>query len=137
MKAAWVRALGEVLHEEGGRSGWLAGLGCLAQFGPVPGPQGQGSLQSQMYQNPALGMRFPVPTGFQRMQEMPMRGMVAVFLHPMGAELYAASRPFEGDLQAFHQQNLQRLAQVDAQLRAQARRFPTLPRRPTPASATP
>jgi hypothetical protein len=70
-----------------------------------------------MYQNPALGMRFPVPTGFQRMQEMPYEGgMVAVFLHPMGAELYAASRPFEGDLQAFHQQNLQRLAQVDAQL---------------------
>ncbi len=61
-----------------------------------------------------------------------MRGMVAVFLHPMGAELYAASRPFEGDLQAFHQQNLQRLAQVDAQLRAQGAQVSHLTKKANP-----
>ncbi len=34
MKAAWVRALGEVFREEDRRSGWRLDGGCLAQLGP-------------------------------------------------------------------------------------------------------
>ncbi|MGC8967887.1 MAG: hypothetical protein ACP5JV_06130 [Thermus sp.] len=95
----------------------------LAQFGPLPGQIGPGPSVAprELYQNPALGMRFPVPAGFQKMEEMPYEGgMVVAFFHPtLRAELYAISHPFQGDLQSFHQYNLQRLAQMDQQLQMQ------------------
>ncbi|AFV77231.1 hypothetical protein Theos_2240 (plasmid) [Thermus oshimai JL-2] len=85
----------------------------------LPGAPGVGGV----YQNPNLGMAFPIPPGFQPMGESPdlQGGFVAAFLHPTGAELYAASRPLPGpmDLQTFHQMNLQTLAQQDAMLRQQ------------------
>ncbi|WP_337845179.1 hypothetical protein [Thermus sp.] len=110
--------------------------GALAQLGlppgpgttpPMPGPTppglgmpGQPGLPGAgggVYQNPNLGLAFPIPPGFQLMGEgpNPQGGFVAVFVHPGGAELYAASRPLTGpiDLQGFHQMNLQTLAQQD------------------------
>ncbi|GLV49236.1 hypothetical protein TJA_23380 [Thermus sp. LT1-2-5] len=104
---------------------WLTALSswALAQFGPLPGmgqPQGPGG--GQVYQNPALGLVFPVPQGFQLAQELPQQGgMVVLFVSPMGAELYAFSQALPGpmDLQAFHQYNLQLLAQRDQNLAAQ------------------
>ena len=105
---------------------WLTALSswALAQFGPLPG-MGQplpNPAGGQVYQNPALGLVFPVPQGFQLAQELPQQGgMVVLFLNPMGAELYAFSQPLPGpmDLQAFHQYNLQLLAQRDQNLAAQ------------------
>lgn len=115
---------------------WTLLAWAWAQFPPGPGlpgpmaptmPPGPPS-QGQVYQNPALGMSFPVPAGFEPAGEMPVQGgMAAAFLHPSGAELYAVSYPFQGDLQAFHRQNLQRLAQLDAQLQAQGFRVQRQP----------
>ncbi|MFN4071922.1 MAG: hypothetical protein ACK4G4_00625 [Thermus sp.] len=102
--------------------GWfLWGAFTWAQVG-LPGlPQAPGA-GGQVYQNPALGMAFPIPQGFQLAQEVPLEGgLTAVFYHPMGAELYAASMALAQpmDLQGFHQANLQRLAQEDQALRQQ------------------
>lgn len=115
---------------------WTLLAWAWAQFPPGPGlpgpmaptmPPGPPS-QGQVYQNPALGMSFPVPAGFEPAGEMPVQGgMAAAFLHLSGAELYAVSYPFQGDLQAFHRQNLQRLAQLDAQLQAQGFRVQRQP----------
>lgn len=84
----------------------------------MPGLPGAGG----MYQNPNLGMAFPIPPGFQLAGEQPLPGgMVAFFFHPSEAQLYAASYSLPGpmDLQTFHQMNLQTLAQQDQALRQQ------------------
>lgn len=79
-----------------------------AQVG-LPGMPQVPSAGGQVYQNPALGMVFPIPQGFQLAREVPMEGgLMAAFLHPMGAELYATSLALAQpmDLQGFHQANL-------------------------------
>jgi hypothetical protein len=74
------------------------------------------SQQGQVYQNPALGMSFPIPPGFQLVQETPFEGgLTAMFMGPMGvffkAIAYRLNPPT--DLQSFHQRILQGLAQAD------------------------
>ena len=109
---------------------------ALAQFPPSPQlpfqqptPPFQ-SQQGQVYQNPALGMSFPIPPGFQLVQEMPYEGgLVAMFMSQAMAELYAIAYPLNPptDLQGFHQMNLQRLAQLDQQLAQQGIRVQRQP----------
>jgi hypothetical protein len=116
---------------------------ALAQFPPSPQPPFQQptppfqqptppfqSQQGQVYQNPALGMSFPIPPGFQLVQEMPYEGgLVAMFMSQAMAELYAIAYPLNPptDLQGFHQMNLQRLAQLDQQLAQQGIRVQRQP----------
>lgn len=116
---------------------------ALAQFPPSPPPPFQQptppfqqptppfqSQQGQVYQNPALGMSFPIPPGFQLVQEMPYQGgLVAMFMSQAMAELYAIAHPLNPptDLQGFHQMNLQRLAQLDQQLAQQGIRVQRQP----------
>jgi hypothetical protein len=109
---------------------------ALAQFPPGPQPPFQQptppfqSQQGQVYQNPALGMSFPIPPGFQLVQEMPYQGgLVAMFMSQAMAELYAIAYPLNPpmDLQGFHQMNLQRLAQLDQQLAQQGIRVQRQP----------
>jgi hypothetical protein len=53
---------------------------ALAQFPPGPQPPFQQptppfqSQQGQVYQNPALGMSFPIPRGFSWSRRCPTRG---------------------------------------------------------------
>ena len=97
---------------------------------PAPPFQGPASQEGQVYQNPALGMSFPVPPGFQPAGEMPYQGgLVAMFFSQAGAELYAVAHPLNPpmDLQSFHQMNLQRLAQLDQQLAQQGIRVQRQP----------
>jgi hypothetical protein len=95
---------------------------ALAQFPPGPQPPFQQptppfqNQQGQVYQNPALGMSFPIPPGFQLVQETPFEGgFTAMFMGPMGvffkAIAYRLNPPT--DLQSFHQRILQSLAQAD------------------------
>ncbi len=109
--------------------GFLLALGwAWAQMG-LPGfPQAPGGgpgvprAGAQVYQNPALGMAFPIPQGFQLVQEVPFgEGLTVMFFNPVGAELYATSMDLGQpmDPQSFHQLNLQRLAQQDQALRQQ------------------
>ena len=116
---------------------------ALAQFPPGPQPPFQQptppfqqptppfqSQQGQVYQNPALGMSFPIPPGFQLVQEMPFQGgLVAMFMSQARAELYAIAYPLNPptDLQGFHQMNLQGLAQLDQQLAQQGIRVQRQP----------
>ena len=116
---------------------------ALAQFPPGPQPPFQQpmppfqqptppfqSQQGRVYQNPALGMSFPIPPGFQLVQEMPLEGgLVAMFMSQAMAELYAIAYPLNPptDLQGFHQMNLQRLAQLDQQLAQQGIRVQRQP----------
>ena len=109
---------------------------ALAQFPPSPQPPFQQptppfqSQQGQVYQNPALGMSFPIPPGFQLAQEMPYEGgLVAMFMSQAMAELYAIAYPLNPptDLLGFHQMNLQRLAQLDQQLAQQGIRVQRQP----------
>ncbi len=103
---------------------------ALAQFPPSPPPPFQQptlpfqqpmlpfqSQQGQVYQNPALGMSFPIPPGFQLVQEMPLEGgFAATFMSHMAglsAMAFPLKRPM--DLQGLHQTLLQGLAQVDQQ----------------------
>ena len=73
---------------------WTLLAWAWAQFPPGPGLPGPMAptmppgppIQGQVYQNPALGMSFPVPAGFEPAGEMPVQGgMAAAFLHPSGA----------------------------------------------------
>ena len=101
---------------------------ALAQFPPSPPPPFQ-SQQGQVYQNPALGMSFPIPPGFQLVQEMPLEGgFVATFMSHM-AGLSAMAFPLKRptDLQGFHQMFLQGLAQADQQLAQQGIRVQRQP----------
>lgn len=103
--------------------GFSAALGWVwAQVGLPGGGPGVLGGPGQVYQNPALGMAFPIPQGFQLVQEVPFgEGLTVMFFNPVGAELYAASMDLGQpmDLQSFHQLNLQRLAQQDQALRQQ------------------
>jgi len=122
---------------------------ALAQFPPSPPPPFQQptppfqqpmppfqqptlpfqSQQGQVYQNPALGMSFPIPPGFQLVQEMPFEGgFMATFMSHM-AGLSAMAFPLKRptDLQGFHQMFLQGLAQADQQLAQQGIRVQRQP----------
>jgi hypothetical protein len=109
---------------------------ALAQFPPGPQPPFQQpmppfqSQQGQVYQNPALGMSFPIPPGFQLVQEMPSGpGFVAIFMGQAMAGLSAMAYPLNPptDLQGFHQMLLQSLAQLDQQLAQQGIRVQRQP----------
>jgi hypothetical protein len=112
---------------------------ALAQFPPSPQPPFQQptppfqqpmppfqqpmppfqSQQGQVYQNPALGMSFPIPPGFQLVEEIPRgRGFTAMFTNQAMAYLYAIAYPLNLpiDLQGFHQVVLQSQAELDQQL---------------------
>ncbi len=118
MKRVMWRAVGFLLA-----LGWAWAQMGLPGFPQAPGGgPGVPGAGGQVYQNPALGMAFPIPPGFQLAQEVPFAGGLAVVLmHPMGAELYAISMDLGQplDLQGFHQLNLQRLSQQDQVLRQQ------------------
>ncbi len=118
MKRVMWRAVGFLLA-----LGWAWAQMGLPGFPQAPGGgPGVPGAGGQVYQNPALGMAFPIPQGFQLAQEVPFAGGLAVLLmHPMGAELYAISTDLGQplDLQGFHQLNLQRLSQQDQVLRQQ------------------
>lgn len=101
MKRVMWRAVGSLLA-----LGWAWAQMGLPRFpqGPGGGPRVPGA-SAQVYQNPALGMAFPIPPGFQLAQEVPFAGGLTVLLmHPMGAELYAISMDLGQplDLQGFH-----------------------------------
>jgi hypothetical protein len=88
------------------------------------------SQQGQVYQNPALGMSFPIPPGFQLVQEMPYEGgFVAMFMSQAMAGLNAMAFLLNPpmDLQGFHQMMLQNLAQADQQLAQQGIRVQRQP----------
>ncbi len=95
---------------------------ALAQFPPGPPPPFQQpmppfqSQQGQVYQNPALGMSFPIPPGFQLVQETPFEGgLTVLFKGPMGVFFKAIASRLNPpmDLQGYHQRILQSLAQAD------------------------
>jgi hypothetical protein len=107
---------------------------ALAQFPPSPQPPFQQptppfqqpmppfqSQQGQVYQNPALGISFPIPPGFQLVQEMPLEGgFAATFMsHMAGFNAIASRLNPPTDLQGVHQRILQGLAQLDQQLAQQ------------------
>lgn len=65
---------------------------ALAQAGPWGIPASQGAQAGELYQNPVLGMEFPLPEGFWLVAEAPYEGgLVMVFIGQGGAELYAVS----------------------------------------------